>query len=154
MLQDATSVSGPAPRRGVTESLYHGLSLLVRRSRDFTDEVRIGLTTVEYTLLREVEYHEGVRAVDLAAKFGLDKSTISRQVNHLIDSGLLSRAVDQPARRGVRLELTPKGDAALAAAANSIRAALTVWLADWSDEEIGQFAAMVERLLARIDADL
>jgi DNA-binding MarR family transcriptional regulator len=54
----------------------------------------------------------------------------------------------------VRLELTPKGDAALAAAADSIRAALTVWLADWSDEEIGQFAAMVERLLARIDADL
>src|ERR1700678_2637880 len=101
------------PRTTHVASLYEELSLLVRRSQEFSAEIHPGLSLVDYALLKRIAGSPGVRAADLAALFGLDKSTLSRQVNVLVDRGLVARTGERPGKRGVVLELTDDGEVAL-----------------------------------------
>jgi DNA-binding MarR family transcriptional regulator len=137
-------------RRAHVAALYEELSLLVRRGQEFSGEIHAGLSLVDYTLLTRIAGSPGTRAADLAALFGLDKSTLSRQVNVLVERGLVERTGERPGKRGVVLELTGDGQDALAAAVDGVRTALSGWLEGWSDEEIGAFAAMVARLNQRV----
>ena len=65
-------------REAALEDLYQGLSTLVRRARDLGDDLHPGLSLVAYTLLTQIDVTPEARAADLAAHFGLDKSTVSR----------------------------------------------------------------------------
>ena len=127
------------------EDLYQGLTTLTRRARDVGDELHPGLTLVAYTLLAQIDVTPGARAADLAARFCLDKSTLSRQLDQLIAAGLLRRDGEQPGRRGQVLALTPAGQKHLAAAAQAVRCRLAELLADWDDRDIAVFARLVER---------
>jgi DNA-binding MarR family transcriptional regulator len=140
-------------RKMHVDALYGELSLLVRRSQEFSGELHAGLSLVDYTLLTRIAGNPGTRAADLAVLFGLDKSTLSRQINALVERGLVHRAGERPGRRGVILELTQPAEAALHAAADSVRSALGGWLDGWSDSEIRDFAAMVARLNERVRTD-
>jgi DNA-binding MarR family transcriptional regulator len=100
---------------------------------------------VAYTLLTEISLTPGVRAADLCAHFGLDKSTLSRQLEQLISAGLLRREGERPGRRGNVLALSPTGEQRLAAAAEAIRSRLAAWLTDWNDLDIATFAELVAR---------
>jgi DNA-binding MarR family transcriptional regulator len=78
-------------REAALEDLYHGLTTMARRARDMSDDLHPGLSLVAYTLLSEIYLTPGARAADLCAHFGLDKSTLSRQLDQLISAGLLRR---------------------------------------------------------------
>src|SRR5580658_10707311 len=94
---------------------------MVRRSRGVGDDLHPRLSLVAYTLLTEICLTPGVRAADLSTHFGLDKSTLSRQLEQLISAGLLRREGEQPGRRGNVLALTPAGEQHLAAAAQAVQ---------------------------------
>jgi DNA-binding MarR family transcriptional regulator len=136
---------GKVTRDAALEDLYKGLTTLARRARDVGDDLHPGLSLVAYTLLTEVYLTPGMRAADLCAHFGLDKSTLSRQLEQLISTGLLRREGEQPGRRGNVLALTPAGEQHLAAAAQAIRDRLAEWLIDWNDQDIATFAGLVGR---------
>ena len=82
---------------------------------------------------------------DLAAHFGLDKSTVSRQLEQLISAGLLRREGERPGRRGCRLALTTTGEQHLAAAAQAVRCRLAEWLTDWDEHDVAAFGQLVSR---------
>ena len=136
---------GDVIRDTALEDLYQGLTTLTRRARDVGDELHPGLTLVAYTLLAQIDVTPGARAADLAARFCLDKSTLSRQLDQLIVAGLLRRDGEQPGRRGQVLALTPAGQKHLAAAAQAVRCRLAELLADWDDHDIAVFARLVDR---------
>jgi DNA-binding MarR family transcriptional regulator len=77
--------------------------------------------------------------------FGLDKSTLSRQLEQLISAGLLRREGEQPGRRGSVLALTPSGEQHLKAAAQAVRDRLAERLTGWDDGDIATFAQFVTR---------
>jgi DNA-binding MarR family transcriptional regulator len=135
------------------EDLYRSLATLIRRSRERSDELHPGLSIVEFTLLSQLQITPDARAADLSSYFGLDKSTLSRQLDRLIDAGLLRRAGERPGRRGQRLVVTANGHDALAMSADSIRARLAEWLLDWDDADITAFARLVERFNRSTGAD-
>ena len=60
-------------------------------ARDLGDDLHPGVSLVAYTLLTQVDVTPEARAADRAAHFGLDKSTVSRQLEQLISAGLLRR---------------------------------------------------------------
>jgi DNA-binding MarR family transcriptional regulator len=132
-------------REAALEGLYHGLTTMARRARDMSDDLHPGLSLVAYTVLTEIYLTPGVRAADLSAHFGLDKSTLSRQLEQLISAGLLRREGERPGRRGSVLFLTPAGQQHLAAAAQAVRNRLADRLTGWDDSDIATFAQLVAR---------
>jgi DNA-binding MarR family transcriptional regulator len=132
-------------RDAALEQVYQGLTTLARRARDVGDDLHPGLTLVAYTLLTQIDATPGVRAADLAARFCLDKSTLSRQLEQLIAAGLLRRDAEQPGRRGNVLSLTDSGQRHLEVAAQAVRDRLTERLADWDDRDIADLARLVTR---------
>jgi len=136
-------------REAALEDLYQGLSTLIRRARDLSDDLHPGLSLVAYTLLVQIDTCPDARAADLAAHFGLDKSTVSRQLEQLISAGLLQREAERAGRRGYSLVLTAAGQQLLAAAAQAVRGCLTEWLTDWDDGDIAAFGQLVGRFNQR-----
>ena len=88
-------------RDGAVTHLYQGLATLMRRRAELSAEVHPGLSLPAYTVLTQIQAVPGTRARDLADLFGLDKSTISRQINELQAAGLIGRDGERPGRRGL-----------------------------------------------------
>jgi DNA-binding MarR family transcriptional regulator len=124
------------------EAIHRELNVLARRVRSEAHRLHPELSFVAYTLLGHARATGGCRAVDLAALYQLDKSTVSRQVGDLERRGLLERV---PGDRGQLLRVTAAGLAELDAAAAGQRAALERRLAGWGAADVGAFAASLER---------
>jgi len=110
-----------------------------------SDDLHPGLSLVAYTALTEIYLTPGVRAADLSAHFGLDKSTLSRQLEQLSSAGLLRRDGERPGRRGYVLTLTAAGRQHLDAAGQAVRDRLAERLTGWDDRDIAAFAQLVTR---------
>jgi DNA-binding MarR family transcriptional regulator len=132
-------------RNADIEQLYQDVVLLSRQSRELADELHPGLSLVAYNLLSFVQGRAHVRAADVATFYGLDKSTVSRQVDQLVTADLLRRGAERPGRRGQILEMTDAGNAALAGAAVSLHAYLVRRLSDWPDRDVAAFAQLLDR---------
>jgi DNA-binding MarR family transcriptional regulator len=139
-------------RNSVIEDLYRQLNAMIRRSRELSNDLHPGLSLVGYTFLSMVDTTPALRASDLAERLGLDKSTVSRQLNQLFEAGLLDREGGRPGRRGDPLSVTPAGRRALEADADRVRARLTRWLQDWEEDDIAAFGVLMGRFNDSVDA--
>jgi DNA-binding MarR family transcriptional regulator len=90
----------------------------------------------------------------LATSFGLDPSTITRQVQALEEIGLAARVTDPSDRRASILDLTPHGREVLDTTRARRRSRLQEALSDWSGDDLttfgrllGEFNASLDRLL-------
>ena len=68
-----------------------------------------GITLAQCHTLIEIAKYKGVSLNDLAAALTLDKSTMSRTVNKLVNAGLVTREIDKSDRRYMKISLTPAG---------------------------------------------
>jgi len=134
-------------RESAIHKLYRSLATLMRRRAELSAEVHPGLSLAGYTMLTQIEAVPGTRATDLADLFGLDKSTVSRQLNELEGAGLIRCEGEQPGRRGRTLALTAQGRRLLQREAERACQRFGERLAGWSDRDITAFARMVERFL-------
>jgi DNA-binding MarR family transcriptional regulator len=137
-------------RSAAVNDLYQCLATLTRRRAELTAEVHPGLSLTDYTMLAEIQAAPGSRACDLAHLFGLDKSTVSRQINELQAAGLISRQGEQPGRRGYALFLTVEGQRRLEWEAERAQQRLAEVLAKWKERDIAAFAGMIGRFLADV----
>jgi DNA-binding MarR family transcriptional regulator len=141
-------------RAAVIEDLYSQLNALIRRSRELSNDLHPGFSLVAFTFLNMVQTNPDIRASDLADRLGLDKSTVSRQLNQLFDAGLLDRQGGRPGRRGDPLSLTAAGRRVLATDADRVRARVTCWLEEWADPDIRALAALMARFNDAVDQSL
>jgi len=140
------------PRDEDTQAVFDHLHEVVRRGNARSRRLGEPLTFVEHSLLRFIAATPGTRATDIAVAFSLNRSTVSRQVNTLIELGLVRYQdydvvpeTDEGTGRGRVLALTDHGDAQLASSAAAQRAIVTDRLADWTDAEIAAFATALAR---------
>jgi DNA-binding MarR family transcriptional regulator len=141
-------------RNDLIEDLYGQLSSLIRRSRELSNELHPDLSLMAHTFLLLIESEPEIRASDLTERLGLDKSTVSRQLDQLATDGLLDRVGGRPGRRGDPLSLTAAGRQALAADADRVRARVTCWLDDWKSDDIAAFSDFIARFSAAVDESL
>jgi DNA-binding MarR family transcriptional regulator len=136
-----------AGRSLAIDQLYKALTHLMRRRAELGASLHPELSLVGYTLLAEIEAAPGTRATDLAALFGLEKSTVSRQLNDLEMAGMLRRGVEETSRRGYTLVVTDAGKAALERETAIVREHLSEALTQWRVREIAALADMVNRFM-------
>ncbi|MEV4199114.1 MarR family winged helix-turn-helix transcriptional regulator [Micromonospora globbae] len=130
-------------------AVEHELTALLRRGRavswEVAREVHPNLEPNAYGLLLWLRRSDRIRLTDLAARLGIGKGTLSRQIRALETLGLVSRTPDPSDRRASQLSLTEEGqrrfDAARAARLEHIRRVLETWPA----ADVAEFARLLGR---------
>lgn len=127
---------------------------LLRRSQRIhisTGEGEVYLERSAYGILCQLADEGAQRLGALASTFGLDPSTITRQVRALEDAGLAARTIDESDRRAAILDLTPEGREILERTRSHRRERLSKAMHDWSDEERVEFSRLLTKFNAAVD---
>ncbi|WP_158862078.1 MarR family winged helix-turn-helix transcriptional regulator [Leifsonia sp. AG29] len=104
------------------------------------------LSVVDRSLLSFIDENPGCRAIDIAAHFQLNRSTVSRQLGALFEHGYVATTDGGTVGgRGVGLRLTAEGSIALERSTRSIQASVEHRLQRWSEADLDVFARMLER---------
>ena len=130
------------------------MTVLLRRVQQIHLSTSTGEMTLErsaYGILCQLADEGPQRLGALAAAFGLDPSTITRQVKSLEDAGLAARTTDTTDRRASILDLTGEGREILDATRSHRRSRLYAAMSDWTADERAQFGQMLERFNAAVD---
>ena len=139
----------PDPHGAFVE-LEREIGLLLRRSRAISarlaGELHPDLDGAAYGLLALLQDTGPLRASDLVARIGLDKSTVSRQISHLVDLGLVDRAADPVDGRAQVLTPSAEGSARLARIRDVRRARWERDMSDWPPADVATLADLLHRL--------
>jgi DNA-binding MarR family transcriptional regulator len=126
------------------------IGLLLRRSRAISArlsrELHPDLDGAAYGLLALLQDTGPLRAGDLVARLGLDKSTVSRQIATLVALGLVTREADPADGRAQVLSTSPEGAARLSRIRDARRARWEADLADWRAEDVDTLGELLARL--------
>ena len=143
-------MSEPSDVHAAFVELEREIGLLLRRSRAISarlaGQLHPELDGAAYGLLSLLQDAGPLRASDLVLRIGLDKSTVSRQVAHLVDLGLVNRAADPVDGRAQVLTPSPEGAARLARIRDVRRARWEDDLSDWPGSDVALLADLLRRL--------
>jgi DNA-binding MarR family transcriptional regulator len=133
------------------ERALEGLFRMVGNRRfDARQSATIGavVTRAGYALLRSLSDHGPLGLRALADVSYMDAATASRQVNQLVDEELVRRQADANDARAVVLSLTDLGRDVYERVVAYRLDHLAKVLTDWTDEDRGLLAVLVNRLAA------
>ncbi len=106
-------------------------------------EVHPDLHPMTYFILTHLAARGPMRGADLSDAFGMDKGGVSRQVQALVDLGLVERQPDPEDRRAIMLDATDEGRTRLAEVSRSRSDRFDERLGDWGDAELSGFASQL-----------
>ncbi len=136
-------------------ALEHEMGVLVRRlRRKIAERARLvhpDLSPVAYSML--IALHDGGprRASDLVDMFSIDKGAVSRQVQSLLELGLIERTPDPEDRRAAILAITDLGHDRMEAVAEDRRTEIRERLGDWTDADLAQLVSSMSRYNQALD---
>jgi DNA-binding MarR family transcriptional regulator len=93
------------------KTLRHNMRLLARKMELMTKNEALccSITLTQCHLLTEIGWAGTASLNTLSERLGVDKSTMSRNIEILVTSGLVSREADPGNRRSVTISLTDQG---------------------------------------------
>jgi DNA-binding MarR family transcriptional regulator len=142
-------MSGLDPHAAFVE-LEREIGLLLRRSRAISSrlagQLHPDLDGAAFGLLALLQDAGPLRASDLVARLGLDKSTVSRQVASLVGLGLVDRSADPDDGRAQVLTPSAEGATRLAQIRDARRERWEADLGHWPAEDVATLAELLHRL--------
>jgi DNA-binding MarR family transcriptional regulator len=126
----------------------------VQRIHLVTGAADVQLERSAYGIMCKLADEGPQRLGALATAFGLDPSTITRQVQALEEIGLASRKTDPSDRRAAILDLTGNGRTILERTRDHRRTRLQVALADWPEDDRAQFGRLLKQFNVSVDTML
>lgn len=123
----------------------------VQRIHLITAAGEVHLERSSYGIMCQLADDGPQRLGALAVTFGLDPSTITRQVQSLEAAGLAARQPDPSDRRASIMRLTPEGTEVLEKTRAHRRHQLERGLADWSARDRNEFARLLEQFNTSVD---
>ncbi|MGY1610299.1 MULTISPECIES: MarR family winged helix-turn-helix transcriptional regulator [unclassified Geodermatophilus] len=130
--------------------LEREIGLLLRRSRAISArlarELHSDLDGAAYGLLALLADTGPLRASDLVARLGLDKSTVSRQVASLVALGMVDREPDPGDGRAQVLRPSAEGAERLSRIRDARRARWEADLSGWPADDVATLAELLARL--------
>ena len=93
------------------KTLRHDMRLLARKMELLTkcEATCSGITLTQCHLLTEIGWTGAMSLNTLSERLGVDKSTMSRNIEILVTDGLVNRKADPDNRRAVTITLTDQG---------------------------------------------
>ncbi|CAA9359006.1 MAG: Transcriptional regulator, MarR family [uncultured Nocardioidaceae bacterium] len=137
-----------------TTHIEQQLTILLRRVQRIhftTSSGEIELDRSAYGILCRLVDEGPQRLGSLAQAFGLDPSTITRQVQALEHEDLVERRPDPKDRRASLLDLTVPGRQVLTETRARRREWLQAALGDWDDADHEEFGRLLEKFNLSID---
>ena len=129
---------------------------MIRRIRRVIGErarsVHPDLQSSSYLMLTWLDQHGAQRASAMADAFGIDKGAISRQVQHLLDLGLVDRTPDPDDGRATLVSVSAEASVRIAEVNDDRRRWLDDRLGDWPDSDLSEFVRMLSSYNAALDA--
>jgi DNA-binding MarR family transcriptional regulator len=136
-------------RTETLRSLESEVGVLIRRIKRVIGErsraVHADLQPASYLMLAYLADHGPLRSSAIAETFGVDKGAISRQVQHLVDLGLVDRAPDPGDGRASLVSASDDAVRRLADISADRRTWLDERLGDWTNEELLGFVDVLGR---------
>lgn len=125
-----------------------------RRVRDFSPTLEsVGLTISHWRALSTINRLGGCLMSELAEFTTVDRTTLTRVVDQLVDAGLVQRAHLPDDRRLVRVELTERGGSVFAAAIDGLSTHSAQVLKGLSAEDLRHFRSVMQRIVRNIIPD-
>jgi DNA-binding MarR family transcriptional regulator len=131
------------------EAVMVTLARLGRRMRQRMPGEELDFAAI--LLMKALAQRGPLRLSALAAVLDVDASTVSRQVRHLEDRGLLERTEDPDDGRASRIALSEAGRTRLEAGAQRRRALVGDLLETWAPEDREHLRVLLNRLLDGLD---
>ena len=155
----ATPTAGggaPQPSRSEALGRLEGeIGVMIRRIKRVLGErsraVHPDLQRGAYLMLAYVADDGPLRPSVIAERFDIDKGAISRQVQHLVDLGLVDRTPDPLDGRASLIGASAEARRRLADVEAQRRDWLDVRLGDWTDEELAGFVTVLGRYNAALE---
>lgn len=142
-------------REEAVRQLEQEFGVLLRRIRRVIGErarqVHPGLQASGYLMLGYVREHGPLRASVMCTVFDLDKGAVSRQVQHLLDLGLVAREPDPSDGRATLISVTDEAVRRMDAVDAERREGLADKLGGWSVAELVELAESLERYNASLE---
>ena len=130
------------------------MTMLLRRVQRIhlaTSSGDVNLERSSYGIMCKLADEGPQRLGALASAFGLDPSTITRQVQALEEAGLAARETDPTDRRASILDLTDNGRDVLDRTRSFRRSRLFQAMDDWEDQERTEFGRLLEKFNVSLD---
>ena len=150
----STDPTGEFPR-DLTSYVFH-LFAVVSRHREARLEAAlkpVGLSLSRHRALAVIYTLKLCTMSELADYSAVDRTTLTRTVDQLVDSGLVERTTPREDRRQVVLSLTEQGRRACRRSLNAIYAVSTDLVADLAEEDQRVVARSLEAILGRLVDD-
>ena len=136
-------------------ALEQEMGILMRRVRRALGEraalVHPSLQPSSYVMLAHLIEAGPRRSADIAEAFDLDKGAVSRQVQHLVELGLVERSPDPADGRATILTATTEAKARVDEVSRLRIEQLDERLADWSAEDLDELVSRFSRYNATLD---
>lgn len=145
----------PAQGFDLEEFLPYRLSVLSNRVSDAFArlyETRFGITIPEWRVIANVGRFGPISANGVCERSAMDKVTVSRAVQRLVDKGFLDRRTDAHDRRRSSLTLSPAGAAIYAEIVPLALQIQSALVADLDEDERRALDLLMDKLDRRIAA--
>lgn len=134
-------------RHGDLRRIESEVGTLIRRVKrvigERAREVHPDLHPMTYFILTHLASCGPLRGADLSDAFGMDKGGVSRQVQTLVDLGLVERRPDPQDRRAILVDATDVGRQRLEEISRRRSDRFDERLSTWSDAELSAFADQI-----------
>ncbi|HSV41030.1 MAG TPA: MarR family transcriptional regulator [Nocardioidaceae bacterium] len=140
---------------GPNTQIEQQLTILLRRVQSIhlsTASGELDLDRSAYGIMCRLADEGPQRLGSLAQAFGLDPSTITRQVQALEQAGLAQRATDSADRRASILDLSTEGREVLSRTREHRRGRFEAALSDWSAKERQEFGRLLEKFNCSVES--
>jgi len=142
-------------RMDALQAIEDEIGVLVRRLKRAINErahaVNRDLQGASYLLLGWLAEHGPVRASAIVEVFGMDKGSLSRQLQHLEELGLVERTPDPADGRATLVSASSEGARRLTEVDAQRRVSLDEGLGDWSVAELEAFARQLAHYNRSLD---
>jgi DNA-binding MarR family transcriptional regulator len=146
---------GPVSRAEELGRLEQEVGVLIRRVKRVIGEraraVHPDLQPASYLMLTYLAGEGPQRSSVVSERFGVDKGAISRQVQHLMELGLLVREADPDDGRAMLISASADAVHRMEAINRDRRRWLDEQLAGWSEDDLREFVTGLARYNAALD---